>query len=103
MFGQKEVRVELWLGRGNAKENKFLFNELKSQQNEIESKFGKKLEWLLLEGKKSSRIQLSRPFDGNNRDNWPEMIEWLVSNMTLLEKALRQPLAKAHTQLKSQG
>ena len=102
MFGQKEVRVELWLFRSNAKENKFLFNELKSQQNEIESKFGKELEWLPLEGKKSSRIQLSRPFEGNNRDNWPEMIKWLVSNMSSLEKALKQPLKKAASKLKSQ-
>ena len=102
MFGQKEVRVELWLARSNAKENKFLFNELKSQQNEIESKFGKELEWLLLEGKKSSRIQLSRPFEGNNRDNWPEMIKWLVSNMSSLEKALKQPLEKAASKLRSQ-
>ena len=102
IFGQKEVRVELWLGRSNAKENKFLFNELKGQQNEIEGKFGKELEWLLLEGKKSSRIQLSRPFEGYNRDNWPEMIRWLVSNMSSLEKALKQPLEKAASKLRSQ-
>ena len=102
MFGQKEVRVELWLGRSNAKENKFLFNELKSQQKEIESKFGKKLEWLPLEGKQSSRIQLSSPFEGTNRDNWPEMIKWLVLNMSSLEKALKQPLEKAASKLRSQ-
>lgn len=101
MFGQKEVRVELWLFRSNAKENKFLFNELKNRQAEIESNFGRELEWLFLEDKKSSRIQLSTPFEGHNKDNWPEMIEWLVSNMTSFEKALRQPLAEAASKLKS--
>lgn len=103
MFGQKEVRVELWLFRGSTKENKFLFAELQRQQNEIENKLGKKLEWLLLEDKKSSRIQLSKSFEGHNRDNWPEMIEWLVSNMILFEKALRQPLSEAASKLKVRG
>ena len=103
MFGQKEVRVELWLFRGSTKENKFLFAELQRQQNEIENKLGKELEWLLLEDKKSSRIQLSKSFEGHNRDNWPEMIEWLVSNMILFEKALRQPLSEAASKLKVHG
>ncbi len=101
MFGKKEVRVELWLFRGSTKENKFLFGELQRQQNEIENKLGKELEWLLLEDKKSSRIQLSKSFEGHNRDNWPEMIKWLVSNMTSFEKALRHPLAEAASKLKS--
>lgn len=70
---------------------------------EVESNFGQELEWLLLEDKKSSRIQFRKPFDSDNRDNWPEIIEWLVSNMTLLEKALRQPLAEAGSKLKVLG
>ena len=101
IFLKKEVRVELSLSGGNAKENKFLFDELKNRQAEIESNFGQEFEWLLLEGKKSSRIQLSKSFEGHNRDNWPEMIEWLVSNMTLFEKALKQPLSEAAFKVKS--
>ena len=103
VFLKKEVRVELSLSNSSAKENKFLFNELKKRQAEIESDFGQELEWLLLEDKKSSRIQLSKSFEGHNRDNWPEMIEWLVSNMTLFEKALRQPLLEAASKLKVIG
>ena len=103
IFLKKEVRVELSLSGGNAKENKFLFDELKNRQAEIESNFGQEFEWLLLEGKKSSRIQLSKSFEGHNRDNWPEMIEWLVSNMTLFEKALKQPLSEAASRLKVLG
>lgn len=103
IFLKKEVRIELLLSCSDAKENKFLFNELKNQQAEVESNFGQELEWLLLEDKKSSRIQFRKPFDSDNRDNWPEMIEWLVSKMTLLEKALRQPLAEAGSKLKVHG
>ena len=101
VFGLKEVRVELSLMSSNAEENEFLFKELKNRQDEIESSLGKELNWNLLEGRKASRIQLSKLFDGYNRDNWPEMIEWLVSNMTLFEKALRQPLSEAASKLKS--
>lgn len=103
IFAQTEIRVELSLMRSKAEENKFLFNELKDQQNEIERSFGKKLIWNQVEGRKASRIQFRKPFDSDNRDNWPEMIEWLVSNMTLFEKALRQPLAEADSKLKVLG
>ena len=103
MFGKKEVRVELSLMRSDAEENEFLFNELKNQQDEIEKSFGKELNWNRLEGRKASRIQLSNPVEGYNRDNWPEMIEWLVSNMTLFEKALREPLSEAASRLKILG
>ena len=101
IFAQTEIRVELSLMRSNAEENDFLFSELKNQQDEIEGSFGKKLIWNHIEGRKASRIQFRKPFDGDNRDNWPEMIEWLVSNMTLFEKALRQPLSEAASKLKS--
>ena len=100
IFGQKEVRVELSIMRSDAEENEFLFKELQNRQDEIESNLGKELNWRRKEGVKARRIQLSKPFDGYNRDNWPEMIEWLVSNMTLFEKALRQPLLEANSKLK---
>ena len=103
IFAQTEIRVELSLMRSNAKENDFLFSELKDQQDKIEESFGKKLIWNHVEGRKASRIQFRKPFDGDNRDNWPEMIKWLVSNMPLFEKALRQPLAEAASTLKVSG
>ena len=103
IFAQTEIRVELSLMRSNAKENDFLFSELKDQQDKIEESFGKKLIWNHVEGRKASRIQFRKPFDGDNRDNWPEMIKWLVSNMPLFEKALRQPLAEAASKLKVSG
>jgi len=59
-------------------------------------------QWLRLDEKKSSRIQLSKEFDGYNKDNWPEMIKWLVSNMTQLQKSFKQPLHSASLRLKEQ-
>ena len=92
IFSAKEVRVELWLGKSDREFNKHAFDTLYEQKETIESNFGAELEWLRLDNKKSSRIQFSYPVDGYNKDNWPEMINWLVKNMIKLEQAFSQPL-----------
>ena len=94
IFLLKGIRVELWLD-GDAEKNKFLFDELEMKKDEIESCFDGKLVWERLEKKKASRIHFSKPVDGSNRDNWPEMIDWFVSEMTLFEEALKGPLSEA--------
>lgn len=99
IFLLKEIRVELWLADGDAERNKVLFDKLEKQKDEIERSFGKALFWKRLEGKKASIIQFSEPFDGDNKDRWPDMIKWLVSKMTLFEKALRGPLSEAASRL----
>ncbi len=92
IFGVKEIRVELWLSRSDRAFNKQAFEQLKAQQTVIEKSFGQPLEWLRLDDKKSSRIQLSHSVDGYNKANWPSMMKWLVDNMILLEAALKAPL-----------
>ncbi len=94
IFILKEIRIELSLENDREK-NKFLFGELEKKKEEIEKIFGGKLVWDRLEQKKSSRIYYRKPFDSGNHDEWPAMIEWLVSKMTLFEKALRKPLSDA--------
>lgn len=92
IFSAKEVRVELWLGKADREFNKRAFDGLYSQKDIIEASFGAELEWLRLDNKKSSRIQLSYSVDGFNKDNWPVMIEWLVDSMISLENAFHKPL-----------
>ena len=100
VFLKTKIRVELYLGRRDIAENKFLFNELEKRKEEIEKNFGGKLIWNHKEDRKASLIQFGKPFDGYNQENWPQMIEWLISNMTLLEKALKKPLSDAASKLK---
>lgn len=103
-FLKTQIRVELYLGRRDIEENKFLFSELQKQKEKIEKSFGEELVWNEMEGNKASRIQFRKsfdePFDCHNQENWPEMIEWLISKMTLLEKALKKPLSEAASKLK---
>ena len=103
-FLKTQIRVELYLGRRDIEENKFFFSELQKQKDKIEKSFGEELAWDEMEGNKASRIQFRKsfdePFDCHNQENWPEMIEWLISKMTLLEKALKKPLSEAASKLK---
>lgn len=100
IFGSKEARVEFSMSRALTEENKFMFDALFSQKNDIEALYGEPLEWLRLDAKKASRIQLSKPIDGYDKDNWPEIINWMVDNMSSLEAALKTKLVALNKQLK---
>lgn len=101
IFGTKEARVEIGLSRSNTDENKFLFDRLYADEDEIEKKFGATLEWLRLDHRKASRIQFSKKFEGYNEENWPEIIEWMIDNMTRFEIVMKDKLSKAQDNLKS--
>lgn len=88
IFSKKEARVEFSIARTEPDANITIYEYLKSHQDQIETIFGHPLEWLPLPGKKSCRIQYAKPFDGDDRAEWPSIIEWMVVNMTKLEQAI---------------
>lgn len=100
IFGTKEARVEFSMSRSEMKENKFIFDHLLEKKAEIESAFGAELEWLRLDDKKASRIQFQKNFDGYDRENWPEMIRWMVEHMAALEGAFKRPLLAVNSELR---
>ena len=100
-FLKRGARVELYLRRPEKKENKWIFDQLIQQKKTLERSFGSKLKWQRLDDKIASRISLSRPFDGYNRDVWPEMIDWLCQHIVRLERAFSEPLAELNQQLRS--
>ncbi|MDE1236036.1 DUF4268 domain-containing protein [Vibrio aestuarianus] len=100
IFNQKELRVELWLSRSNGEENKWLFDQLFKQKDQIDSAFGEPLEWLRLDDKKQSRIQFSCKVEGFNKDIWHDHITWHLEHMVKLEKALKASLLQVSERLK---
>jgi hypothetical protein len=100
IFGNKEARVELNIMRSETSENKFIFDQLYKNKETIEKQFGGQLHWERLEDKKASRVKYSQAFDGYNRENWPEMISWLVEHIAKLERAFKKPLAEVNKELK---
>ena len=103
IFSRDEARVELGLQRAHTPENKWLFDELFSQREEIERAFGAPLIWRRMDDKKASRVVYSEPFDGFNRDSWPQMAAWLSAHIQRLETAFSEPLARLNRDFRSQG
>ena len=103
IFLKSEARVELYLARAEASENKWIFDRLERQRQEIEERFGAELKWQRLDDKKASRISHSHPFDGFDDENWPDMIEWLCQHFVKLEEAFSEPLTRLNRRLRSQG
>jgi hypothetical protein len=67
-----EMGCELYIS-----DDKNWFDELYEQRDVIESEIGTSLEWMRLDDKKASRIKLSKDFDFEDRDRWPDYFEWL--------------------------
>jgi len=100
LFGKELARVKFKMSRSEAKENKFIYDELFKRKAEIEQTFGHALEWKRGNNQISSYIQYSEAFDGYNNDNWPAIIEWMIENISRLESALKTPLAGINSQLR---
>ncbi|WP_434360057.1 DUF4268 domain-containing protein [Parasalinivibrio latis] len=101
IFGMREARVQFEMNRSDTTENKFIFDSLHSLRCEIEEQFGHSLEWLRLDNKKAARVQFKKSFDGYNRESWLEMTEWLVTNMTRLEHAVKPHIKSVNKELKN--
>ncbi|UWR67322.1 DUF4268 domain-containing protein [Phaeobacter inhibens] len=102
IFSRDEARVEISLQRSETAENKWLFDQLYSQKDAIEAAFGAELDWRRMDDKKASRIVYAQPFEGFNREAWPEMIGWLAAHIQKLEAAFSEPLARLNRQVRSQ-
>ncbi len=100
IFGKSEIRVEFYMSRAQAEANQFVFDRLAEQKQRIEATFGAELTWQPLPNRKACRILYAKPVDGYDKNNWPEMIQWLVNHMISMEQALSGPLEKIKQELK---
>lgn len=103
IFGNKVIRVEVQIARSSKAENKFIFDKLFAKKASIEVSFGQEFAWDRLDDKKSSYVRYGLAVDGYNRDNWPEMIKWMVTHIIKLEAAFKKPLTEAMQALKKAG
>ena len=84
------ARVALWIIRSL----KQVFVDLQHRQDEIDSKFGKKLKWLRKSGGGCS-IEYTEPhLSVTNEEDWNKMIEFFVANMIKLEAAINDVLVE---------
>jgi hypothetical protein len=90
-----DAQVELYIDRGDAEENKHIFDALYTRREEIEQVFGDRLEWQRLDDRRASRIRYLIPSGGlKDQDRWPEIQERMIDAMIRLERALAPTIRK---------
>ena len=84
----------LYIDRGNATENKQIFDQLYARKDEIEKSFGGTLQWERLDTKRACRIRhiIERGGYRSPESQWPEIQAEMVETMTKLEAAIKPAL-----------
>lgn len=72
-----------------------LFADLVSSKEKIEKEIGHSLDWQPLEGKKASRIKLSRDGDIMNTEQWEEYFYWLKQQAEIFQIVFYKYIRKA--------
>jgi len=103
IFLRHEVRVELQLGRSNPDENKWLFDQLVEGREKYEEAFGGELEWRRMDDKKVSIIVCKTPVQGYSKENWPDMIGWLVAHYKKMDEVFSEPVRQLASRMKPGG
>jgi hypothetical protein len=88
---------------GTKADNKYIFDQLLAQKDKIEATFGEKLSWERLNDKISSYIRYGLAVDGDDREKWPEMIDWLINHIIKMETAFKAPLTEVAQAFKKAG
>lgn len=69
-----QIRCEFYIP-----DDKELYKELEALKTNIESELDYDLEWMLLKGKKASRIRTIKDADISKSANWEEYFSWLLN------------------------
>lgn len=78
VFLRHEIRVELVLFGDERSANNEIFDSLLERREEIERDIGENADWRKLDGKKRNMIVVRQAVQGYSKENWSEMISWLI-------------------------
>jgi hypothetical protein len=86
--------AELYIDRGDAAENKRIFDQLHARKDEVEAAFNGTLSWERLDAKRACRIKHVIEWGGyrSPEPEWPVIQSEMVDTMTKLEAALKPGL-----------
>lgn len=85
-----DAEVELYIDRGEAEENKRIFDMLYAHKVEIEAAFEDGLNWQRQDDRRACRVRYTLEGGGlKDRDHWPEIQDRMIDAMVRLERAFR--------------
>lgn len=103
IFAQDEVRVQFEIGRNDPNENKWIFDRLLEDRNKYEQIAGEELEWRRLDNKKVSMVVCKTATQGHSKENWPDLIAWLVDHYRKMDEAFSEPVRALVANMKPGG
>ncbi|WP_322050166.1 DUF4268 domain-containing protein [Paraburkholderia bannensis] len=101
IFNRDEARVDFALGTGSQEINKALFDHLYTNRQHYETLYGGPLNWRRMDDNKASLVVCATPFDGHNRDCWPQMVDWLVEHVQRMARTFQGQEASLRTLAKT--
>ena len=103
VISKNYARTEVYMSKSSADENKYVFDKLCQQKDEIEKHTGS-LEWERLDDKKACRIkQELKNVSLYEKDDWDKMIDFMMESMLKMEVAFKDPLQKINRDMKGEG
>lgn len=95
LISKKYARTEVFINRGNATENKQIFDTLQKEKDAIEKELGVALEWERKDDKITSRIKWENAklslYNGEDHD---EMVDFLLMSMKKMYSAFKPHIDK---------
>ena len=87
-------RIELYVDTRDKDKNKTIFDQLYSEREEIERRFGGKIDWQRLEEKRACRIAVlvSKRIGLKDGDKWDRIQDDMIESMIKFESVLRSSL-----------
>ena len=103
VVSKKYARAEVYIDRGDREINKYIFNQLFQKKTEIEKAFGRQLAWERLEQKRACRIKAETTGNVFEKEQWGDMISFMIDSMKRLENTLKLPLSQIKLELESES
>lgn len=90
-----DAQVEFYIDRGDSVVNKRIFDQLISNREEFETRFGSALDWQRLDERKACRVRYLISGHGlQDQDEWPKIHDQMVEAMVKMHKTF-QPYVDA--------
>ena len=90
LLQMEDAQVELYIDRGDAEQNKQLFDAFYARKEEIEVAFGEPLEWQRLDAKRACRVRFLLLGGGLlDQHRWPDIQDRMIDAMIRLEGAFK--------------